>query len=181
MLMVLSFLLPIVGAVLVFREADSARRQTLTTITIAAGSLLAVLAALVSDRAFVLLRLSGTLSLCFAADMLSLFFVALAGLIWFLVQFHAFGYMQHEGKEPQFFGFFLLSFAALIGLAFAKNAVTLYLFFEFMTLASMPMVLHSGSAASRHAALLYLGYSTLGAALALVMPICPTKKVSARL
>ena len=101
-------------------------------------------------------------------DRLSLFFVALVGFIWFFVEFHAFGYMKHEGNEPQFFGFFLLTYAALIGLAFAKNAVTLYMFFELMTLASMPLVLHNGSEQSRHASFFYLGYSTLGVSLALM-------------
>ena len=168
MLMLLAILIPIVGAVLVFREADNDRRRTLTVVTIAVCSLQAVIAALVLDNEFILLHLSGTLSLRFAADMLSLFFVALVGLIWFFVEFHAFGYMKHEGNEPQFFGFFLLTFAALIGLAFAKNAVTLYMFFELMTLASMPLVLHNGSEQSRRASFFYLGYSTLGASLALM-------------
>jgi len=168
MLMLLAILIPVVGAVLVFREADNDRRRTLTVVTIAVCSLQAVIAALVLDNEFILLHLSGTLSLRFAADMLSLFFVALVGFIWFFVEFHAFGYMKHEGNEPQFFGFFLLTFAALIGLAFAKNAVTLYMFFELMTLASMPLVLHNGSEQSRRASFFYLGYSTLGASLALM-------------
>ena len=168
MLMLLAILIPIVGAVLVFREADSDRRRTLTVVTIAVCSLQAVIAALVLDNEFILLHLSGTLSLRFAADMLSLFFVALVGFIWFFVEFHAFGYMKHEGNEPRFFGFFLLTFAALIGLAFAKNAVTLYMFFELMTIASMPLVLHNGSEQSRRASFFYLGYSTLGASLALM-------------
>jgi len=76
--------------------------------------------------------------------------------------------MKHEGKEPQFFGFFLLTYAALIGLSYAENAVTLYMFFELMTLCSMPLVLHNGSEQSRRASLAYLGYSTLGASLALL-------------
>jgi len=168
MLMLLAILIPIVGAVLVFREADNDRRRTLTVVTIAVCSLQAVIAALVLDNEFILLHLSSTLSLRFAADMLSLFFVALVGFIWFFVEFHAFGYMKHEGNEPRFFGFFLLTFAALIGLAFAKNAVTLYMFFELMTLASMPLVLHNGSEQSRRASFFYLGYSTLGASLALM-------------
>ena len=168
MLILLAVLIPVVGAVLVFHEADNDRRRTLTVVTIAVCSLQAVIAALVLDNEFILLHLSGTLSLRFAADMLSLFFVALVGFIWFFVEFHAFGYMKHEGNEPQFFGFFLLTFAALIALASAQNAVTLYMCFELMTLCSMPLVLHNGSEQSRRASFAYLGYSTLGASLALL-------------
>ena len=173
MLMVLSFLLPVVGAVLVFRETDSAKRQKLTVISVIAAAILAVAAAFLGQltefsREFTLLRLSDTLALTFAADGLGLFFIALVGFIWTFVQFHAFGYMKHEGRESQFFGFFLLTYAALIALAFAANAETLYMCFELMTLCSMPLVLHNGSEQSRRASFFYLGYSTLGASLALM-------------
>lgn len=168
MLMLLAVLIPLVGAVLVFREKDNVRRRTLTVVTIAVSGVQALVAAFVQEPDFLLLKLSDTLSLRFGGDRLSLFFVALVGFIWFFVEFHAFGYMKHEGNEPRFFGFFLLTYAALIGLAFAKNAVTLYMFFELMTLASMPLVLHNGSEQSRHASFFYLGYSTLGASLALM-------------
>ena len=171
--MVLSFLLPVVGAVLVFRETDSAKRQKLTVISVTAAAILAVAAAFLGQltefsREFTLLRLSDTLALTFAADGLGLFFIALVGFIWCFVQFHAFGYMKHEGRESQFFGFFLLTYAALIALAFAANAETLYMCFELMTLCSMPLVLHNGSEQSRRASFAYLGYSTLGASLALL-------------
>jgi multicomponent Na+:H+ antiporter subunit D len=62
----------------------------------------------------------------------------------------------------------MLTYGTLILLASARNAVTLYMCFEFMTLCSMPMVLHNGTQNSRAAAFKYLGYSTLGALLALM-------------
>ena len=173
MLMVLSFLLPVVGAVLVFRETDNAKRHKITVCTVIPTALLATLTAFLSHlrefpSEFTLLRLNDTISLTFGTDGLGLFFIALVGFIWCFVQFHAFGYMKHEGKESQFFGFFLLTYAALIALAFAANAETLYMCFELMTLCSMPMVLHNGSEQSRRASFAYLGYSTLGASLALL-------------
>ena len=168
MLMILSILLPLAGALAAFRMKDDAARHRVTAVFVIASALLAALTAAFAGAEFTLLRISGSLSLRFAADGISLFFVLLVSFIWCFVQFHAFGYMVHEGKEAQFFGFFLLTYAALIALAFAKNAVTLYMCFELMTLCSMPLVLHNGTEVSRSAALKYLGYSTLGAALALL-------------
>ena len=49
--------------------------------------------------------------------------------------------MRHEGEEKRFFGFYLIVYSVLIALSFAGNLVTMYLFYELMTLASMPMVL----------------------------------------
>ena len=167
MLMLLAILIPVVSAVLVFRTEDAAKRRRLCAASVAAAALVSAAAPFLSGDV-TLLRLSDTLSLHFYGDYLGLFFVLLVGFIWFFVEFHAFGYMKHEGKEPQFFGFFLLTYAALIGLAFSANAVTLYMCFELMTLCSMPLVLHNGSEQSRRASFSYLGYSTLGASLALL-------------
>ena len=167
MWMILSFLLPALGAIPVFRLTDDKRRHRLTAALVIGSSFLAVLSAWLGAECTIL-RLSEALTLHFAADRLSLFFVVLVSFIWCFVQYHAFGYMVHEGKEGRFFGFFLLTYASLVALSFAKNAVTLYMCFELMTLCSMPMVLHNGTKQSRRAALTYLGYSTLGAALALM-------------
>ena len=173
MLMLLSLLPPIVGALIVFRMEDNEKRHRFTAAAVICTAILAVGAAFLSmlrefPREITLLYLNDTLTLSFGADGLSLFFIALVSFIWCFVQFHAFGYMKHEGNEGQFFGFFLLTYAALIGLAFSANAVTLYMCFELMTLCSMPLVLHNGSEQSRRASFAYLGYSTLGASLALL-------------
>ena len=167
MLYMLAILIPVAAAVPVFRLEDETKRRRLCAASILAALALSIPAALIGEN-FTLLQLNDTMSLCFRGDGVSLFFVALVGFIWFLVEFHAFGYMKHEGNEPQFFGFFLLTYAALIALAFARNAVTLYMCFELMTLCSMPLVLHNGSSTSRRASYAYLGYSTLGASLSLL-------------
>ena len=167
MLILLSFLIPAAAAIHVFRTEDDTKRRRLVTWSVFITALFAILAGLFGGE-LTLLPLTEGLTLRFAADGLGLFFIVLVSAIWCLVQFHAFGYMKHEGGETRFFGFFLLTYAALIALALAKNAVTLYMCFELMTLASMPMVLHNGSEQSRRASFAYLGYSTLGASLALL-------------
>ena len=168
MLLMFAALVPLLGAIYAFREKDARRLHRVTAASVILSALLASAAALLRVGDVTLLELGETLSLRFGIDGLSLFFILLASLIWCLVQFHAFGYMPHEGREGQFFGFYQLTYGTLILLAAARNAVTLYMCFEFMTLASMPLVLHNGSENSRAAAFKYLGYSTFGALLALM-------------
>ena len=169
MLMILSILLPMLGAIELFTIKDDKQRRVVTTVLMFASALVAVVAALMNKgQVFTLMHISDTLALRFAADELSVFFIVLVSLIWCFVQFHAFGYMPHEGGENRFFGFFMLTYSALVALALAANAVTMYMCFELMTLFSMPLVLHNGSQVSRDASIKYLGYSTLGAALALM-------------
>lgn len=111
---------------------------------------------------------TGSLTLLFKIDSLSRLFAALASLIWLIVGIYSFEYMRHEEHEERFFLFYLLTLGALIALSFAGNYMTLYLFFEFMTLVSMPMILHSMTREAVAAAMKYLFYSIAGASLSLV-------------
>lgn len=157
------------GAIELFIIKEDKKRRAVTAVLVILSAVVAVVAALKSKgEVFTLMQLNDTLALRFSADALSVFFIVLVSLIWCFVQFHAFGYMPHEGGENRFFGFFVLTYGALIALALAANAVTMYMCFELMTLFSMPLVLHNGSEVSRDASMKYLGYSTLGAALALM-------------
>ena len=107
------------------------------------------------------------LPIYFAVDSLSLLFVTFISIVFVLVGIYSCIYMQHEHEEKRFFGFYLIVYGVLVGLDFAGNLVTLYLFYEFMTLTSMPFVLHNGSHESTMASLKYLFYSMTGAYLGL--------------
>ena len=91
----------------------------------------------------------------------------LASLIWVLVVFFAFEYMEHEKEDARFFGCLIMSLGALTGVAWAGNFVTLYLFFEMMTFFSVPLVFHSRKREALRAGMVYLAYSMLGASIAL--------------
>ena len=90
-------------------------------------------------------------------------FVTIVGIAWLAIGFYSLVYMKHEGEEKRFFGLFLLLYGVLAGLDFSGNLITMYLFYELMTLVSMPMVLHNGSREAVMASLKYLFYSLCGA------------------
>lgn len=103
----------------------------------------------------------------FHVDALGKLFAVITGIIWLAAGIYAMQYMEHEGKEKRFFGFYLLVYVVMIALDFSGNLVTLYFFYELMTLTSMPLVLHNGLKEAIMAALKYLFYSMFGAYLAL--------------
>lgn len=146
----------------------------------AAGKLHALVAALLSvsvvialyavwsgEGSLTLFYLMDGIPIYFHADALARLFVTFTSIIWLFVAVYAFIYMRHEGDEKRFFGFYLLVYAVLIALELAGNLVTLYFFYEMMTLTSMPLVLHNGSKEAIMAALKYLFYSMCGAYCAL--------------
>ena len=107
------------------------------------------------------------ISVGFTADPLAQFFIALVIVGWTLVTLYACVYMKHEENEMRFFLFMFLSEGAMLGAALSENLVSMYVFYEMVTLFSMPLVLHSLSKESVAAAKKYLYYSVAGAFLAL--------------
>jgi len=143
------------------------RLHTVTAVVLVVSAVLALLAAWSGDNSYTWFELMEGIPIYFQVDDVSRLFVTVFSIAWVLVCFYAFTYMEHEGKERRFFGFYLIVYGVLVALCFSGNLVTMYLFYELMTLTSMPMVLHSGTRESIMAALKYLFYSMCGAYLGL--------------
>ena len=172
-MILVSIILPIIaGAVLLLMPekvfADGLRLLEVTGVSFVVSALLAVIviSGAVGDR-LVLFRLVDEIPVYFEIDNLGRLFAGIVVLVFVLAGFFSFVYMSHEKNEKRYYGFYLITFGVLMGLCFAGNLVTLYLFYEFMTLASMPLVIHSGSKEAVMAALKYLFYSFCGAYMAL--------------
>ena len=116
---------------------------------------------------FVLFYLTKTLPVYFKLDGMGKLFAAAVTVVWLLAGFFSFEYMKHEQKEKRYFGFYLIVYGVLIALDFSGNLVTFYLFYELMTLTTLPLVFHSGTKEAIMAGLKYLFYSLTGAYMAL--------------
>ena len=107
------------------------------------------------------------LSVGFYSDMTAKLFCLIVSVAWLLVTVYACIYMKHEKNESRFFLFSFLTQGAMMGAILSSNLVSMYLFFELVTLFSAPLVLHSLSKEAIAAAKKYLYYSVAGAFLAL--------------
>lgn len=95
-------------------------------------------------------------------DLLSLLFVSLSSVLWFITTLYAIGYLEGSPHRTRFFGFFSLCVTASTGIALAGNIITFFIFFEFLTLVTYPLVVHRGTEASLHAGRTYLWYTISG-------------------
>lgn len=170
-LILLSILVPVLSGIYLLVRKEYADRKRLLFV---AGSCFiltgaCVTAALCGPRGFsyTLFHLAGTLPVVFAIDEMSVLFAVVTLIIFLGAGFFSFEYMKHEQKEKRYYGFYLIVFGVLNALCFAGNLVTFYLFFEMLTLSSMPLVLHTGSKEAIMAGLKYLFYSLCGAYMAL--------------
>lgn len=115
-----------------------------------------------------LFTFNSKLSLALHVDGLSKVFGTMVSILWIITTIYAFEYMTHEGHEDRFFAFFIMTFGVVIGIAFAANFLTLYLFYEFLTLATLPLVMHQFDNKARHAGKTYVIYMMFGASLAFI-------------
>lgn len=101
-------------------------------------------------------------------DALSLLFVSLSSVLWLATTIYAIGYLEKSPLQSRFFGYFSLCVSSTVGLALAGNLVTFLLFYELLTLATFPLVVHSGSREAIRAGRVYLAYTVGGGTLLLM-------------
>jgi len=157
-------LLPLVGAVgIALAGRHPNLRETITLVT--AVSLMVVVWALLpglfaGERPSLrVAELLPGLTIEFRVEPLGMLFAALASLLWIVNSIYSIGYMRgnKESKQTRFYVFFALSLAATIGIAFAANLFTLFLFYEALTLSTYPLVSHKGDEKTVRSARVYLG------------------------
>ena len=98
-------------------------------------------------------------AIAFRVEPLGMLFAALASGLWIINSVYSIGYMRGNGEKKQtsFYTCFALALAATMGVAFAANLFTLFLFYELLTLSTYPLVSHKGDAATVSSARVYLG------------------------
>lgn len=115
-----------------------------------------------------LVRFSEHFSISLRIDGASMVFGSVVSVLWPVLTVYSLEYMAHEGSENRFFSFWLMSFGVVLGIAFAEDFLTLYLFYELLTLATLPLVMHSMDEKARYAGRKYVLYSISGAAFAFI-------------
>ena len=157
--------IPLLGAVGIVMAGQ--RRQNLReSVTLLTSILLAVcvwsLIPAVLDGARPTVRvfefLPG-LALEFRVEPLGMMFAGLASLLWIVNSIYSIGYMRgnREPHQTRFYVCFAIALSAAIGVAFAANLVTLFVFYEVLTVSTYPLVVHKGDEKAVRSARLYLG------------------------
>ncbi|HEX2101730.1 MAG TPA: proton-conducting transporter membrane subunit, partial [Candidatus Synoicihabitans sp.] len=118
-----------------------------------------VLAGHVATFAFV--EIVPGVALALKADALGVLFALVASGLWIVTSVYSMGYMRGNGEKEQtrYFASFALSLSATLGIAFAANLVTFLIFYELLTLATYPLVVHKGTAEAIRAGRMYLAYA----------------------
>ncbi len=170
-MMLLAVLLPILGGVLVlvlpFRRRLSLMVY-LETVVMATSLLVWSILLKRPTEAFPVVKFVNNLTLSLRLDGCGMVFSGLISVLWPLATLYAFEYMKKEGREKFFFTFFTVTYGVTLGISFAEDMLTMYFFYELLTLVTVPLVLHTLTREAVLASRKYLYYSLGGAAFAFI-------------
>jgi multicomponent Na+:H+ antiporter subunit D len=174
--LLVAVLAPLIGAGLVMATGRKINLRE-TCSFLAAVTLFLVVASMVpcvragNTLHFTLFQLLPGLSFSLRADALSMIFALAASFLWILAVFYSAGYMRslEEHAQTRFNTCFALALFGAIGCAFADNLLTLYLFYEIVSVTTYPLVAHHQDAEGYEGGKKYLVYLTT-AAKGLILP-----------
>ena len=120
-------------------------------------------------EALTVFRFTGNLSVTLRLDGPGSIYAGLVAFLWPLAMLYSFEYMKHEkGNEKSFFLFYVITYGVTLGIALSENILTMYFFFEMLSLVTLPLVMHTRTREAILASRTYLYYMLGGAAFAFI-------------
>ncbi|MGD9296927.1 MAG: proton-conducting transporter membrane subunit [Chromatiales bacterium] len=160
-------LIPLVPVLAVFGIIAARARPNLREgVSIAAGVILFLLVAALAvtidwaaPPTLVIAEPFPGLSLSLTPEPLGVLFALVASLLWPITTLYAVGYMRahHEQNQTRFYTAFAVSISAAMCIALAGNMLTLFVFYEVLSVATYPLVTHAGTDKAKRAGRVYLG------------------------
>lgn len=165
-LILFAIFVPIIWGVCILAKKGFKTRRTLiafASIGLVVTTILSFAILFIGDMQLYVFAIGENMHIFFHADKMGRIFMAIVTIVLPLVGIYAFEYMGHYEQEQRFFGFYLMVYGVLLALSYAGNIVTFYLFYEMMSIFSMPLVFHFRTKEAVMAGLKYLFYSLTGA------------------
>lgn len=113
-------------------------------------------------------RFTGNLSITLRIDGLGGLYAGLVAVLWPFAMLYSFEYMEKDPDEKAFFLFYVITYGITLGVALAENILTMYFFFEMLSLVTLPLIMHTRTREAILASRTYLYYMIGGAAFAFI-------------
>lgn len=112
---------------------------------------------------------TGSFALTFKVDPFGVYMAGSMSFLWILTVIYSFGYMEHEAHAlSRYYGSLIINLTAAMGVVFADNLITFFVFFEMLTVAVYPLVIHEETKEAYDAGILYGAYLLSGGAAVLL-------------
>ncbi len=129
-----------------------------------------------------LLEVSPEIALHLKADPVGMVFALVSSSLWILTSFYSIGYVRGAGEKRQtrYFASFAVCLSATLGIAFSANLLTFLIFYEILSIATYPLVIHKETAEALRSGRQYLVYA-LSAGVVLIAAVAWTYNLSGTL
>ncbi|MCG8669253.1 MAG: monovalent cation/H+ antiporter subunit D family protein [Pseudomonadales bacterium] len=99
------------------------------------------------------------IEIALSIEPLGMLFALIASFLWIITSIYAIGYMRghHEKNQTRFYICFAIAISGVMGVAFAGNLFTLFVFYEMLTISTYPLVTHAGTEKAKQGGRIYLG------------------------
>jgi multicomponent Na+:H+ antiporter subunit D len=171
-----ALLIPLLGAVVIALTGSNRNLRDSLMVASAAlvfATVLGILPAVLAGHrpSIELFDIMPGLALGFSIEPLGMIFALVASGLWVVTSVYGIGYMRgaDEKNQTRFFACFSIAIFAALGVAFAENMFTLFIFYEVLSLSTYPLVAHKGNAEAKQGARIYLGL-LLGTSIGLMLP-----------
>ena len=173
----IAFVAPLVGVFGIAWAGEKRKnlRETFTFLVaiIQASAVLSMIPVILSGKIveFHMWQVFTNVPLLLRVDGFGLLFACVASVLWIATTVYAIGYMRglHEHAQTRFYSFFAISLSATMGVAFSANLLTIYFFYEMLSVSTFPLVTHMQDKEARTGGRTYLGY-LLFTSLCLLLP-----------
>jgi multicomponent Na+:H+ antiporter subunit D len=184
----LALALPLVAALVTVVLGRWPNVRESATLIVAGALFLVVLSLLpgvmAGERpALVLFSILPGLAIAFRVEPLGMLFAMVASGLWTVTTCYSIGYMRahHEEHQTRFYACFAVAIFGAVGAALAGNMLTLFVFYELLTISTYPLVAHHGTEKARAGARTYLAILLTTSIGMLLLAVAWTWKVAGTL
>lgn len=165
----LAIALPLIACILILLTGEKRPNLREFWSIAAAGGAFALVASMAgsvrkgTEFVFTLFQATDTISFTVRTDAAGMLFACVSSFLYVVVIFYAIGYMRghHEKNQTGFYAFFAMCICSALGIAFAANLVTFFIFFELLTMATWPLVFHARNQEAQFSGRKYLIYTLI--------------------
>ncbi len=158
------------GGVLIAFPEMKRKTRNIYTLVVSLVNLAMVLALITGGMTMdmEMIRFTDDLVFAFRIDGLGMLFALLVSVLWPFSLLYSYEYMEDDPRPGTFYMFFMMTLGAVLGIAFARDFFSMYVFYEILTLVTFPLVMHEMSPEAMKAGRHYLVYMLGGAAFAFI-------------
>lgn len=168
-LLLICIFVPIIFSLLIrFLNISNKSKEKLNLSLVILTSLLVIITLLFNkEETLYIFRFTEKLTIKLKLDGIGSIFALMVSILWPFAYIYVLAYMSHHDKKMNYSMFYIITYGIVLGIAFSANLITMFMFYELLTLITLPLIIFDMTKEAKRATRFYLYISLFGSSLAL--------------